>query len=418
MKMLRQLFPAATGPTGKAKLPQYLTPQCGACGLWRKCVSPKMPVDGRGERKILIIGEGPGEFEDERGQPFVGKTGQLLERFLSRAGVNMRKDCWLTNSVICRPWERKEGRKANRAPTPVEVAYCQPNLLGTIRELNPEVIIPLGGSAVHSLIGWLWKESPGAVGRWVGWKIPSQRLNAWVCPAWHPSYVSREEENPLVQELFLKHLKAAVSLQGRPWDPTPNWGADVKLELYPSQAAQYLGAIIRMGKRVAIDLETTCLKPESNEAEIVSCAVSNGTVTVAYPWVGRAKELTQELIRSDLPVVGYNVKFEERWFRKEFGHGVRNWDFDGMLAAHTLDNRPGVCSCKFQGFVRLGVEPWEGPVAPYLKSDGPGRKNRIRELDLRTLLRYNALDALYELKLSRIMKEEMGRLCEDTEQVA
>ena len=416
--MLRELFPSAKGPTGKAKLTQYLTPQCGACGLWQKCTSPKMAVDGQGKKEILLLGEGPGEFEDERGRPFVGKTGQLLERVLRETGIDMRRDCWLTNAVICRPWEKREGRKANRAPTPAEVSYCQPNLLRAVRELNPKVIIPLGGVAVHSLLSWLWKEAPGSVGRWVGWRIPSQRLNAWVCPAWHPSYVSREEDIPLVQETFKKHLREATSLSGRPWDPVPDWGADIKVELYPSQAAQYLDAIIRMGKRVAVDYETNMLKPDGTDAEIVSCAVSNGVVTVAYPWVGQAREMTQKLLLSGLPIVGWNLKFEERWTWKEFGHGVKNWDFDGMLAAHTLDNRPGVCSCKFQAFARLGVEPWETPVAPYLKSDGPGKKNRIRELDLRTLLKYNALDALYELKLARIMKEEMGRLCEDTEQVA
>src|ERR1019366_6190445 len=188
-----------------------LLPQCGVCGLYKTCKSPKMKVDGRGRKKILLLGEAPGKNEDDKGVPFIGESGQLLERVLKRVGIDMREDCWITNSNICRPPD-------NRTPTDKEIDYCRPNLINTIKELNPNIIIPLGGIAIQSLIGWTWKESVGKVNHWLGCKIPNQRPNCWICPNWHPSYVSRlqnqegkRDESRIVDFYFLKYLREAVN---------------------------------------------------------------------------------------------------------------------------------------------------------------------------------------------------------------
>src|SRR5688572_528647 len=88
--------------TSSARRPPTI-PKCGACGLLKGCKSPKMPVSGKGAKGILIIGEAPGRDEDIQGRPFVGATGEKLETTLRKLGVEMRRDCWLTNALICRP---------------------------------------------------------------------------------------------------------------------------------------------------------------------------------------------------------------------------------------------------------------------------------------------------------------------------
>ena len=153
-----------------------LIPRCGACGIYRQCKSPKMPVSGQGKQGVLIVGEAPGAVEDEQGKPFVGESGQLLRETLERLDVNVDRDCWVTNSLICRP-------PKNRTPTDKEIDYCRPNLINTIEEVQPKTIVLLGAVPVKSLIGWLWREQVGALGRWIGWRIPCQKLNAWICPA-------------------------------------------------------------------------------------------------------------------------------------------------------------------------------------------------------------------------------------------
>src|SRR5690606_3533793 len=104
----------------------------------------------------------------------------------------------------------------NATPTKKQIEYCRPNLNRTIKQLKPKVIIPLGGTAVQAVLAPIWKEAPGSISKWTGWNIPSQELNAWVCPTFHPSYVIRElsdknkRVNPVPELMFLHQLETAV----------------------------------------------------------------------------------------------------------------------------------------------------------------------------------------------------------------
>ncbi|KKK64622.1 hypothetical protein LCGC14_2982360, partial [marine sediment metagenome] len=154
--------------------------------------------------------------------------------------------------------------------------------------------------------------------------------------------------------------------------------------------------------------ETDRLKPDADDSQIISCAISNGEHTVAYPWVGEAIIETSRLLRSPIPKIAANIKFEERWTRKVLGHGVRNWKRDTMQAAHVLNNEPGITSVKFQAFVRLGVGDYDSHIVPYFKSASSNAPNRIKELNLSDLLLYNGMDALLEFKIAEKQMKEMG----------
>ncbi len=395
----------------------FLTPRCGACGLCEHCSSPKMPVWGKGKRKVLVCGESPGATEDSEGRPFVGKTGQLLRRALAPLGVDLDRDCWTTNSLICWPWSwsQKDGGtryKKNRAPTENEIAWCRPNLLNALRELDPEVILLLGNAPVKSLIGWLWKEDPGGISRWAGWNIPCQRLNSWVCPTFHPSYLAREE-NPVLDKLWSKHLEEAFSLEGRPWKKVPDYPSQVRRILDPRAAAFELRGLAAGNQPVAFDYETDRIKPDHPDSQIVCCSASDGETTVAYPWVGEAVQATRDFLRSPVPKIAANAKFEHRWTLAKLGCKVRNWVFDTMVAAHVLDNRPGITGLKFQSFVLLGQESYDDRVKPWMKSQGGGNApNRlpeaVREGGLNGLLLYNGLDALLEWEIAQIQSKKLG----------
>lgn len=395
----------------KRPLPSLL-PRCGACGLLKTCQSPKMPVAGRGERKILVVGEAPGATEDEHNQPFIGQSGQLLQRTLEQADVNLFRDCWVTNSLACRPVD-------NATPTEKQIDYCRPNLLRALQELKPEVILLLGASAVKSLLSWLWKEDVGKIGRWVGWQIPSQKLNTWVCPTWHPAAIlrnERDQQSGVMELLFKRHLKAACSLKGRPWAEVPDYRKDIRLIFDPLEADVYLdgflGGAESSGKPVAFDYECEGLKPDNGKLQIVSCSLSDGESTCAFPWHGPVIKRMQTFLRSLVPKIASNAKYEERWTRKVFGHGVRNWAWDTMLAAHALDNRPGITGLKFQAFVQLGVDAWDEQAKPFLRADGSNAKNRIREVSLDKLLLYNAYDSLHEWQVAQVQARQLGiKLC-------
>ncbi|GMR19124.1 MAG: type-4 uracil-DNA glycosylase [Patescibacteria group bacterium] len=147
---------------------------CHKCRLWRTAIHA-VPGEGRVEAKVMFIGEGPGYHEDKLGRPFVGRAGQLLDRLLSRSGMK-RADVFITNVVKHRPPE-------NRAPMKDEVRACLPYLLQQIKVINPEVIVPLGRSALEIFI----KDTPIGEARGRAYRIGDQIF----FPLYHPAAALR-----------------------------------------------------------------------------------------------------------------------------------------------------------------------------------------------------------------------------------
>lgn len=380
------------------RIPLGTIPKCGACGLFKKCRSPKMPYSGKGKKGILIVGDFPRQEEDERNKHFAGKDGQLLSRTLAKYGADLRDDCWLTNALICRP-------PRDRIHDDDAVDFCRPNILKTLKDLRPTTIILLGSAAIKSVINYAW----GARGentsdtRWAGWQIPSQKLNAWICPTFHPTFVI-DEEDPIITNLFEGHIEEALDKVGRPWETVPDYKSQVEIYQEPNDPviAKRIRRMIAFGKPVAFDYETNMLKPDSKAARIVSFAASNGDATIAFPWHGRAKDAAAELIRSRIPKIASNLKFEDRWTRAKLHTEVCNWQFDTMIGAHILDHRPEITGLKFQSFVQLGQEAYANHIEQYLKAEGGGNSpNQIHKIKLEDLLIYNGLDALLEVLVAK-----------------
>lgn len=387
---------------------QRTLPQCGACGLLKRCESPRMPVTGEGERKVLFVAEAPGKNEDEQGVQLIGKAGQYLRRVLLHLDFDLDEDAWKTNAIICRP-------PGNRKPTNVEIIYCSPNLSKTIKELQPNVIVPLGNAAVSAVIGPMRNgEDIGQIGKWVGWNIPDQTLNAWVCPTWHPSYLLRQSNDTVLAKQFKEHLKAAISHNERPWsNGIPNWKKNVKTILDPEIAAKwiYKCSETKTGA-IAWDYETNCLKPEWPESKIATCSIAWGRTEpekcIAFPWHGTIVPVMKKLLSSKVPKIASNLKFEDRWTKKEFGFRVRSWVWDTMIAAHVCDNRRGITSIKFQAYVRLGFPLWNQKIDPYLKAKPPSHFNRVFEAPINDLLLYNGLDSILEFRVACDQIKELG----------
>lgn len=387
-----------------SRQPLSLIPQCGACGIYKECNSPKMPVSGKGKKNILIIAEAPGREEDEHGIQLVGESGTLLEATLGRLGIDMRRDCWLTNSLICRP-------PHNRTPTDAELGFCRPNLTMTLKELNPEIIIPLGSSAIKSLLMGIWKDDNiGGITRWAGFQIPCQKPNAWICPTIHPSFLLHDDKNLVAPLLFRKHLKAAIKKKGRPWsDSHPHFVDPYVNKIHgDKEAAHAINWIQHSEKAFAFDFETTTKKAWWKSSEIVCCSICNGERTIAFPWTTRTKYAMEKLLRSSIPKIGFNTKFEETYCLREFGVGVKNWAWDGQLVAHLLDNRPEVTSLEFQSFVNLGMSSTK-TLKKYMKvEEGRTTNTLLSEVDLSQLLEYCGMDSLEEYHIAQIQRRRIG----------
>ena len=148
---------------------------------------------GNPNAKLMFVGEGPGRDEDLKGEPFVGRAGQLLTDIITKGMALAREDVYIANVVKCRPPQ-------NRNPEADEVASCEPFLKKQIELIRPEIIVALGKFAVQTLL-----QS----------KVPITRLRGnWhtymgikLMPTFHPAYLLR---NPADKKLVWEDIKKVM----------------------------------------------------------------------------------------------------------------------------------------------------------------------------------------------------------------
>ncbi len=150
---------------------------CNKCEL-AKTRTNTVFSDGVENSIIMLIGEAPGYWEDQKGRPFVGRAGALLDQILAAGGFYRDKNIYICNTVKCRPPE-------NRVPTQEEKAACRPFLDAQIEFIKPKIILLCGAVAMESMLGM--KSGITKVrGQW--FDAPN---GAKMMPIFHPSYLLR-----------------------------------------------------------------------------------------------------------------------------------------------------------------------------------------------------------------------------------
>ncbi len=183
---------------GEARTLEDVRLELGECTRCPLCEGRNRIVfgDGNPNAALMFIGEGPGQEEDRRGLPFVGRAGELLTRMIERGLEVPRSEVYICNIVKCRP-------PGNRTPHTDEVATCKPFLDGQIEAVGPRTIVALGRPATSLLLGrdvsitrvrGTWHEYRG---------IP-------LMPTFHPAYLLRQytAEN---RRVVWEDLKAALA---------------------------------------------------------------------------------------------------------------------------------------------------------------------------------------------------------------
>lgn len=134
---------------------------------------------GNPHARLMLIGEAPGQTEDETGLPFVGRAGQLLTQIFESVNLDRERDVYICNIVKCRP-------PGNRKPEKDEAAACRPYLEAQLNFVNPQIILLAGATAVA---GVLDRTDPmnKVRGRWIEWRGKK------VMPIFHPSYLLRNQ---------------------------------------------------------------------------------------------------------------------------------------------------------------------------------------------------------------------------------
>jgi uracil-DNA glycosylase len=156
--------------------------------------------DGNPNSKVMIVGEGPGANEDLEGVPFIGKTGELLDKMLLSINLN-RDNVYITNVVNYRPPE-------NRNPTAGEITRYLPFLIKHIEIIDPKILILLGSSALGAVIGDKQKISETR-GKWINKNIG--KSNIFVIVSFHPAFLMRQPAQKAMSWIDLKMIRKKIS---------------------------------------------------------------------------------------------------------------------------------------------------------------------------------------------------------------
>jgi len=381
---------------------------CASCGLYRHVLSPRMEPYGDFGKGILNVGEAPGETEDEKGRQWQGKVGRILQRTYRRLGISIFEDCLNFNAVNCRPTSARGG---NRPPTNNEINCCRRRVMGVIEQYQPHVIVLFGGAAVQSVIGSRWKKNLGGITKWRGWAIPDRDLNAWIVPTFHPSFIARQKDDA-AQTIWMKDLELAIRLAEEPLPRIPDPKRAVHILQKPREIAQALDEL-QSRPAVAVDWETTGRKLHDQTIHrIVSVGLfgaRNRAYSFLMPKSPRLQAQLKTLLTSGPHKIAHNMKYEEMAAQTCLGYGIQPWGLCTMLNTHVLDNRPGICSLKFQTYVRFGIPDYDSTIEGWLKAkDNKNGNSPNRVMDLlkspektRELLLYNGQDALFTYWLAQ-----------------
>lgn len=391
----------------KHSLPLLHCGQCLICPLSKQSgfqpQHPKMPAHGSEQPLIYILGEAPGEEEDIQGQPFVGKAGQFLRRYIEPQWLPKLR--W-NNVVRTRP-------KDNATPDPMAIECCRPSVQADIERTRPLAIFALGDVALN------WALGRSGISHWNGRQLPV-RIGSHVCwlfPIKHPSYIVRLsgaamdddnmrrlfQEQQFVFQLDIQRAFKAVAA-GLPQPQLHDRGeAERGIELLYN--LDDIGDALRRLSRekvVGIDLETYRTRPYHPDSLWLSIALAGEQHSYAFAidhpeadWSDDERDelldmLFDFLCNAPCRKVQFTA-FEMEWLAYWLGPAVlfSEWA-DAQGQSYLLDNRQGTLSLEIQCLSQFGLD---------IKALSNTDRANLDKTDLVVVLRYNAIDAKYHRRL-------------------
>jgi uracil-DNA glycosylase len=209
-------LPPKLDPAAKAAAFAELRQSVLACVKCTHLVAARQSVVfgvGDVNARLMFVGEAPGADEDAKGEPFVGKAGELLTKIISAMGLG-REQVFIANILKCRP-DTPGQMSGNRKPTPEEMAVCQPWLERQFDIIQPEVIVALGATAVEGLVGKANAAITRTRGQWLAYRgIP-------LMPTFHPAYLLRNQAQSEKRKVWedmlavMERLKLPISEKQR-----------------------------------------------------------------------------------------------------------------------------------------------------------------------------------------------------------
>lgn len=369
-------------------------PSCDLCSLNESAQYVCLMGQGSRKAKIMIIGEAPGEREDEEHVAFVGPSGQLLREGLQAVGIEP-DECYITNVAKCRPPE-------NRTPTRTEAKVCASTYL--TRELavvKPDYLLGVGNAPLQALAG------RSGITKHRGTPIELDG-GGTLLPTFHPAYILRSPQHGPTFRADLERFGRMVRGESSGAE-----GTRVKIIRTKSQL-KWLRRKLDEASIISFDLETSSEgtgkdhryhKPWDPEGKIVmvgftweeGLGVAVPLHHAESPWRDPdavLRFLKPPLESADKKLVAHNGKFDCTWLASK-GVFVQQ-TFDTMLAAHILDENRAK-GLKPLSQILLGVDAYD--VGEDLKD--------AYNMPLRRLSIYQAKDVDYTLRLYHLFRQQL-----------
>src|SRR3990167_5703338 len=232
---------------------------CFLCGNHKKVRSPKMKYSGEGRKEILIMGEAPGEEEDQQGRQFVGASGKLLRAVLRECGYEPDRDFWFFNSVNCRTMNERGG---NRTPTDKEIGHCFHKVRDTVLFLQPKIIFSLGSIPLKIFLN-NYLSSKKSISEVRGTPLVNGDFGCWVLPSFHPSYVLRNPDEKELRNIFIRDIASLKSLSRKELEERLKINRGFTYEYKNRKKVNEFLIDVSFNRKttVSIDFETTNLSP-------------------------------------------------------------------------------------------------------------------------------------------------------------
>lgn len=394
---------------------------CAACPLDKaRLYHGKMKPTGAKRPVVYILGEAPGETEDEQGEQFVGKAGKTLrdqipDKYLSRVRFN--------NTIRCRP----QDGKSNRAPEPIEVECCRQYQVSDIEETKPKAIFGFGAVPLK----WITQNSSLTIAPWRGRRFPVQIGShaCWYYPMLHPSYINRvvddrEHKGEEIAKVFKWDLAQAFA---EVFEVLPDPHVEPKEErargliLLDKPDLKRLEALLIKATDwtdgMGFDIETNALRPYFPERRILTMSFSNYEETIAFSyqhkecdWGGKMKQV-REMVRGFLLGTSkkwaHGLNFEMEWCAEEFGEDLlyeTEWG-DTLAQAYVLrgptplgesDKGDDAKSLGDLTLLHMGFD---------VKAESSVNTKNLANEPLHKVLPYNGMDAKYCYALALLQQD-------------
>lgn len=360
---------------------------------------------------VLFVGEAPGATEDKEGVPFVGAAGKLLHTAIGALSRVKPEQCGIANVVRCRP-------PRNRTPNKTEVQSCSPRLVAEILKRRPKVLVALGNTPLEFLTGNTGITRYNA--RVMPCSVPGLE-HIKVVGCFHPAYVLRADFE------MEKFIRAFETVQAALYDEVEDKGGPgVYTVVRKLGELQALMTRLMSAKLVAVDSETGSLNPWQTTFPRLLCVSFSDefgkgwTVPIDHPespWrVGGQREdqreqvlkLLRRFVRSNVPKVLQNGKFDALHLRASFGVELRNYH-DTFLDHIVTDETRGTHGLDQLAWTYTGMGGYDKPLDTYKAKNreaDPSKGGSYANIPGSILFEYAAMDADVTFRVAKAFETD------------